>query len=319
MAVKAQQELTSRAINGMFRKGLTNAGMPAYIDMGCWHNPDANQFTEEYLMLDRVASFRKWVGERQAKSLSATGFICESEEFENTLSVKPRERRLDKTGQLQMAIDSMMARAPQLHARLFMNLVTKGHDSVAQYGANYTYDGADFFGNGHRDGQDNDITAAAADPSKPEVEEVSDALVGVLEKMRGYTDEAGEPENEDASQFLILGPTSMSGRFTAALGHQTIQGSGGAIDNVLPMMDATWRQMTTQRLDADFGGAAKSFVVLRTDHTMKPFVRQTEKTIAPMAPLAEGSEYARLNRDSWLLARTGSLATASGCGSTPSR
>lgn len=301
------QGLSSRAINGMFRKSLQGQTMPAVIDKACWHNPNADMETEEYKMLDRVPTFRKWTNDgRRAIGTREQGMFVRSDEFEATMSVKPRERKLDKTGQLQQNIDSIMSRAPQLHARLFVDQLVNGHQSVSTFGANATYDKADFFGSGHRGGQSNVFTANAANNAKPTAVEFEDLLIEAYVGIMGYLDEHDEPENEDATQFLIVAPTAMMGVVSQVLNNQVIQGVGGAIDNtVRNMRNVTFDVEFMPRLTSSWGGSNKTFALLRTDSPYRPFIRQTEEAIRLDEPLAEGSEHAFKNKDEWLFGARG--------------
>ena len=71
------ERLTSRAVLGMFAKGLSEVTTPAWVDAISWLNASSDQFAEEYRWLDQNPSFREWVGGRQAVQLGDNGVIVE--------------------------------------------------------------------------------------------------------------------------------------------------------------------------------------------------------------------------------------------------
>jgi phage major head subunit gpT-like protein len=283
------QSLSSRAIVGSLIKRIEEATVASWVGDVSWLNADANQEIETYKWLGEVPSLREWTGGRQAHGLKDFGVAIESKEYEATLEVLRRELRLDKTGQIDIRIGELAAGAARHWAQLLSPLIANGAASAATYGTSSTYDGVDFFGNGHRDSQDNEIGATAATAARPTTAEMVTGILVAVEAMMGFTDEQGEPANEGLSSIHIMGPTKYWGPLQGALRSLIIQGSGGSIDNVLTQMEGiTFSGSTNTRLDASFG-ASNKMAVFRTDNLVKPFIRQEEDGLVVDA-IAEGSE-----------------------------
>lgn len=280
------QLLTSRAVIGRLYKAIDESMVASWVPMISWFNEDANQLTEEYAFLNRVANMREWIGPRQAKGLSEESVQVPSKEYEDTLEVKRRELRLDKSSQLQLRINELASGAVRHWAQLLSPLINNGANSLNLYGAKSTYDGVDFFGSGHRGSQDNEIGASAATPTRPTSAEMVTGVLQAIETLYGFEDEQGEPANEGMSGVYVMAPRNMYGPLVGALKAMTIQGTGGPVENILGHVgsELTIDGTTNTRLSS----TSKIFV-FRTDHFFKPFIRQEEEGLMVQA-IAEGSE-----------------------------
>ena len=285
------QKLSSRAIIGRLIRRLEEVTVASWVGEISWLNDQANMESEEYRWLDESPIMREWNGPRQAKGLADQGVIIPSKEYEATLEVKRRELFLDKTGQIRIRIDELASGTARHWAQLLTPLIANGATSVTTYGAAATYDGADFFGAGHRGSQDNALSLAAGTGTTPTTGEAVDMLLQVLTTFLSFTDAQGEPMNEGLRSLLVMVPSKYLGPFTGAITSLMVATGtgGGAIDNVLRQVRGlTWTVEANTRLDASFG-AANKFAVFRTDNVVKALIRQEEEGLVVDA-LAEGSE-----------------------------
>lgn len=300
------ERLTSRAVLGMFAKGLSEVTTPAWVDAISWLNASSDQFAEEYRWLDQNPSFREWVGGRQAVQLGDNGVIVENRPYEATIQFHRRELRKDKTGQIQNRISTLLQATVGRHWQQLMTpLILNGETSVSTYGASSTYDGVDFFvrsgdATKHRDAQHNVVQTTGLSGGRPTVAQCEAALQLAIELMMGFTDDQGEPANEDLGSVVVMAPPSFIGAIAAALRLQVIQGTGGAIDNpIMAMGDAlgfSWSLAANSRMNTTgWGtGSTRRMVIARTDHMVKPFIRQEAEPVSTSA-LAEGSEFEHMN------------------------
>lgn len=294
----AYERLTSRAILGMFYKGLAEIAPPAWVAAVSFLNDESDQFREEYRWLGQNPSFRQWIGGRQAVQLADHGVIVENKEFEATLEFHRRELRRDKTGEIQRRINTLLQATEGRHwQQLLTPLFINGAGSVAAYGSESTYDGANFFGSGHRGGQDNTLTISSVASNRPTAAQAEEGLMQAVERIMGFLDERDQPCNEGASGFLVMCPPNVLHPIAAALNLQVIQGTGGTRDNVLratgASMGFTWDIAANARLLTASGwgtGSTRKVAVCRTDSPAKAFIRQ-EAEGPRVSALAEGSEF----------------------------
>lgn len=285
------QSLGSRAIIGEFFKRLRQ-------DVGTsWINQVSMLFTsdqssEEYRWLGQVPPMREWVGGRQAKGLIDQGITIENKHYESTLEFLKRELRRDKTGQVLIRIREQVRRAQAHWASLLSTLIVNGESTVG-------YDGQFFFDTDHVEGnnqtnQSNDISVSIAalptqvsgTPAAPSVEDMQFAIAEGIKQMLAFKDDQNEPMNEDATNFLVMVPTSYW--ITASRAVSTVaRGSGFPSQSDLNFANFSIGVAANARLDSSW---TDKFAVFRTDAEVKPFIRQEEQPVQ-VAAKAEGSEF----------------------------
>lgn len=280
--------ITSRAVIGMYYEALQANSGAAWID-GVSNYFTSDQASEQYAWLDQVPALREWVGGRHARGFLENGISIENKHFESTIEIALRDLRRDKTGQIQARINELAERGNTHWASLLSTLIVNGEAAVC-------YDGQYFFDTDHAEGssgsQSNDITTdISALPATvhgtataPSPEEMQQAMLASITQMYKFVDDKGEPINETASSFMVLVPVGLSQSALAALSMvRAAAASTFAIDNFNISV------ALNPRLTA--AGWTDKFVTVRTDGSIKPFIRQ-EETAPSLKVKDENSEFA---------------------------
>lgn len=152
------------------------------------------------------------------------------------------------------------------------------------------YDGQSFFSASHSEldsgTQTNLGTSNITTANDPTAADMKDAILDAVSSIVGFKDSAGEPVNEDASQFMVLVPTNMLSATAAAVGSSVIVESGGAVTNTMAVMgNFGFRYAATARFTSD-----DVFYVFRTDGMVPAVIRQQE-SLPLITAKAEGSDY----------------------------
>lgn len=280
--------ITSRAVIGMYYEALQANSGAAWID-GVSNYFTSDQASEQYAWLDQVPALREWVGGRHARGFLENGISIENKHFESTIEIALRDLRRDKTSQIQARINELAERGNTHWASLLSTLIVNGETAVC-------YDGQYFFDTDHAEGssgsQSNDITTdISALPATvhgtataPSPEEMQQAMLASITQMYKFVDDKGEPLNETASSFMVLVPVGLSQSALAALSMvRAAAASTFAIDNFNISV------ALNPRLTA--AGWTDKFVTVRTDGSIKPFIRQ-EETAPSLKVKDENSEFA---------------------------
>jgi phage major head subunit gpT-like protein len=278
--------LSSRAIIGRFYATLVALAGKSWVDKLSMLF-DSDQDSETYKWLGMVPAMREWVGGRDAKGFRENGITIVNKDFEATLEVLTKEIRRDKTGQVMVRINELARRTVSHWASLLSTLILSGTATAC-------YDGQYFFDTDHSEGdsgtQDNDLSidisalpaAVHGSTTLPSPEEMQQCILQAVAAILGFKDDQGEPFNEDASEFLVMVPTSLYLPARAAL-TMPLKGYGET------------SQVDASGFDIKVAGNPRlsswtaSFGVFRTDAMVKPFIRQEEDPVSIDA-VAEGSE-----------------------------
>lgn len=280
--------ITSRAVIGMYYEALQANSGAAWID-GVSNYFTSDQASEQYAWLDQVPALREWVGGRHARGFLENGISIENKHFESTIEIALRDLRRDKTSQIQARINELAERGNTHWASLLSTLIVNGETAVC-------YDGQYFFDTDHAEGssgsQSNDITTDISalpatvhgSATAPSPEEMQQAMLASITQMYKFVDDKGEPINETASSFMVLVPVGLSQSALAALSMvRAAAASTFAIDNFNISV------ALNPRLTA--AGWTDKFVTVRTDGSIKPFIRQ-EETAPSLKVKDENSEFA---------------------------
>jgi phage major head subunit gpT-like protein len=273
--MSANKGLSSRAIIGSFYHALSQDAGAGWIgDTSMLFN--SNQESETYKWLGQSPAMREWVGGRNAKGFTENGLTIVNKKYEGTLEVPVDWLRRDKTGQLNLRINELARRTNAHWASLLTTLILAGESTVC-------YDGQYFFDTDHADAsQDNDLTHAAATSTVPTTTEFVDSLLEAISAIVGFTDDQGEPMNEDASQFIVMAPIAMLATARAAVGSAFL--ANGVSNDMMAQGDWNVRAVGNARLTN-----ADRYYVFRTDGDVAAFIRQEEEGVT-MSAIAEGSE-----------------------------
>ena len=279
MSVGSLNELSSRAIIGRYYATLENLGVAPWVD-GISMPFSSNQDSETYKMLLQSPVFRKWADGRQHKGLDVQGVTILNDHFEATLDIPVADLRRDKTGQIKVRVDDLARRTSTHWNKLLSELIYYGNASVATYGAASSADGQDFFDDDHSTGDSgtlqNDIDATDVPAlnltlGAPTAAEMAAALLGVIAYMHSYTDNQGEPLNEDATQFIaMVGLPVFYGPLVQACTLNNLSNGSGLNNPLSGQFNVT--PIYNQRL----ASATTQLFVFRTDAPVKSFIRQSE-------------------------------------------
>ncbi|MFA6121915.1 MAG: Mu-like prophage major head subunit gpT family protein [Sideroxydans sp.] len=283
-----QSLLSSRAVIGMYYEALAAANGIKWID-GISNLFGSDQESETYPWLGMPPAMREWIGGRQAKGLSGNSINIINKHFEATMAVALKDMRRDKTGQLKARLTEFATRGQTHYASLLSTLIANGGSSLC-------YDGQYFFDTDHSEGKsgtlDNDITTdISAVPAEvhgvitaPSKEEMLGAITKSISQFFTFTDDQGEPINEDAQSFLVMVPVGLHTAARNALSSTNVIGPGMA------SMDGYKIELAVNpRLTA--AGWTDEFVTFRTDGSIKPLIRQEETSVV-LKVKDENSEHA---------------------------
>lgn len=278
--------------------GSFYAALEAYMG-STWISPlsmlfQSDQDQETYKWLGMPPALREWVGGRQAKGFRENGITIVNKTWEGTLVVPVDWLRRDKTGQIQIRINELAARAGELDSKLLSTLIINGDSSTS----GLCYDGQYFFDVDHSEGSSGTQTNAlvASDYSdlnittatNPTVAEMNLAILKTIQHMYSFKDDQGEPMNANARNFLVMVPVNMMGAAMGAVYGNIINASTGAYDNILKNAAAASDFSVSAVVNPRLTETA-NFYVFRTDGAAKPFIRQEEEPLTVTA-IAEGSE-----------------------------
>lgn len=164
---------------------------------------------EDYGWLGQVAPMRKWIGERQEQTLKKYSLSISNFPYEATLPISLTDLRRDKTGQIQVRMNDLIARTATHWNSLSGVLIANGAGSTS----GLAYDGQYFFDTDHNESgsnQTNNLTstevpaADVATASTMTTTEAANVITQTLAYMQSLTDDQGEPINQGINDVLIL-------------------------------------------------------------------------------------------------------------------
>lgn len=281
------QALSSRAIVGRFYRALEQ-------DLGeGWVNSlamlfSSDQESETYKWLGQVPAMREWVGGRLAKPLRDDGITIVNKEWEATLEIPRVWMERDKTGQIQVRINELAARAQSHWADLLSALIINGESATVDGKNNTCYDGQSFFDTDHSEGssgtQSNSISSDITTTTAPTVAEMQTAILQGMQQIIGFKDDQGLPLNAAARRFVVMVPTPFIASCAGALGASVIAQTDSTIKALGALGGVTFEMFFNPRLTW-----TTKFAVFRADGNVKPFIKQEEDGVRVEA-VAEGSE-----------------------------
>jgi len=286
----ALKELSSRAIIGLYYKRLEQKSGMDWVDaLSNYFTSD--QESETYKWLGQVPVMREWIGGRQAKGFTTNGLTIENKHFEATLEIPLVDLRRDKTGQIKVRVNELADRTNSHWAQLLSKLIINAESTIC-------YDGQYFFDSDHTDGKSGvqsnklelDLTefgeqidgGKVGTATSPSEAAFRLAVLKTIQQILSFKDDQGEPMNENASQFLVVVPTSL---WYIAKTAMAVPLSVGGSTNAIKVLDEVNISIAQNpRLSW-----SDKFAVFRTDSSVKPFIRQEEEGVKLKA-IAEGSE-----------------------------
>lgn len=280
--------LSSRAIIGKFFLKLAQDLGQSWIDPVSMYIT-SDQESETYKWLGMVPAMREWIGGRQPKGFRDFGITIVNKHYEATLEVWKRERRRDKTGQLDVRIGEFAQRANSHWASLLSSLIINGD-------AQLCYDGQYFFDTDHSEGssgtQSNkisvDISALPVSQhgstTAPSAEEMQQTILQGCQAFLGFKDDQGEPMNENARDFVVMVPVSLWQPAITAVGVPQLSSGQTNVIQSGSMDGFKIRVVSNARLTF-----TDKFCIFRGDGDAKAFIRQEEMPLQ-LKVIGEGSE-----------------------------
>lgn len=259
-----------RSLTGKFDKRVKSTA-PYYPTL-CTVIP-SDGFDEEYGLLGAVPSVREWIGDRQFKDPRALNFTIVNKHWESGIKIDKNRMKDDRMGIYVPMFESLGVKAARYPDTLLLGNVMKNADTLI------CLDGQNFFDTDHVWGksgtQSNDLAFDVADPNKPTVDELQDALDAMLHQMMSFKDDEGDFFHDDAvigfgdsMQLEVVCPLKYRKTMLKAV-TSGITVNGG--DTNVVITDA--RVVGTPHFDGNF------FDLYRTDVPFKPYIFQTREPI----------------------------------------
>ncbi len=230
---------------------------------------------EDYSWLNDMAVMREWFGERKIADYQAVNYTITNQEWESTIGVRRRDIMNDKLSLYESQVQAL-ARADKLKRRAELTARMTAGDAAASLG----YDGVAFYATTHPN------AGALADQRNVRT---SAALSGAnfdqaILDMESLVNHRGEPLGIRPN-FLTVGPAL---RATARdLFGKEFDANGAS--NV-------YNKSIEWTVDNFIGAAVTDWWVHDTSHALKPFVEQNRLPQPLFEAMAQGSEYAMLNK-----------------------
>ncbi|WP_306600754.1 Mu-like prophage major head subunit gpT family protein [Geothrix sp. 21YS21S-2] len=287
--------LSSRAICGFYYARLDQSVGTGWIDAATNYFT-SDQDAETYAWLGMSPQLRLWVGGRQAKGFLENKLTITNLHFESTIEILKKDARRDKTGQIKVRINDLADRTNAHWASLASQLILNGASTVC-------YDTQYYFSTSHSEGnsgtQSNKLSVTLSGlpcqvhgtAAAPSAEEMQQCILKAIAQIISFKDDQGEPMNENAAEFLVMVPTSLYLVAQAAVNNNVL--TSNAINLIPNLQGMTIRVAMNARLNS----WTSTFVVFRTDGSVKAIIRQEEAPIALKAK-AEGSEF-EFDNDAW--------------------
>jgi phage major head subunit gpT-like protein len=285
---------SSRGLIGSFfmrlEEGLNQTWIPK-ISMEF----QSNQEAETYRWIGSSPYMREWKGGRQAKGLWDNSISIVNKRFEATIQIPVADFRRDSTGQSLVRINELADQPNEHWGEMLSSAISAGASTVC-YDGQYFYDIDHVEGN-NTTSQSNDLSidiselpgAVHGSTTNPSSQEMQQVIMSCIEAIYGFKNNENKPMNRQARSFLVMVPIPLYKSAISAV-YDTTFGGGetNTIKNakfnieVVANPDLAWTEQIT---------------VFRTDGTVKPFIRQSEKPVE-LKVQAEGSQI-EFEEDMW--------------------
>lgn len=237
----------------------------------------SNSDGETYKWLGSVARMREWGTGRLARGVRTESYSVENLKYESTLEVDRDEISDDKTGQIRIRTAELAERAATHKDYLISQLLINGESAGF-----HSYDGVSFFNDAHVSGasgsQDNNLTATAANPNNPTVDEFKTALRSAIAAMMGFKDDQGDPMSTSATGLACVVPTSMFMTALEAVSATVVSNTSNVLQGVARIIPFPW--LTDQ----------SKWYLLKTDGVIRPFIFQDREPVEFSALTEESDE-----------------------------
>lgn len=256
--------ITTNNVKGMFYAAMA-AVMPGWVQKISLRVP-SDQEIETYANVGMPPALAEWIGQRSGKGLRNDPISIRNKRYQTSVHLDAMDLMFDRTGQIQMRIGDLAKRAARHWEYLLSTLISAGTAGTLGLCA----DGQYYFDSDHSSGdsgtQLNLLTASqvtalnVGTAAAPTEAEMASAILGVIAYMMAYKDDAGEPMNDDAKNFVVMCPPNLWGPALAATTKTLLAGAAVA-NNPLAGSGFTVEAVMNPR----FASATAVFYVFRAD------------------------------------------------------
>lgn len=270
--------LDTRDVIGSFRRRFTDSYDSSWANMIATR-VDTDKETETYRWLGAAYSPREWLGYRLERPTNRYTMSITNKKYETSyrFDVDDLRRTVKSGNQIPLVLSDMARKAAVYPETLLTTLITNGDTTTS----GLCYDGQQFFDTDHSEGdsgtQKNDLTATeipsanVTTTTAPTAAEWANVLVEAIGYQYGWLDDAGDPLNGDARQFMVMvGTSSLYSGLVQAINLNSL--SSGA-DN--PLRGLTGINVIPV-LNPRRSAATAEFDMFRLDADTKPFIHQVE-------------------------------------------
>lgn len=268
----------TRDVIGSFRRRFTQSYDSSWANLIATR-VDTDKETETYRWLGSAYSPREWLGYRLERPTNRYTMSITNKKYETSyrFDVDDLRRTVKSGNQIPLVLADMARKAAVYPETLFTTLITNGDTTTS----GLCYDGQQFFDTDHSEGdsgtQKNDLTASeipsanVTTTTAPTPTEWANVLVEAIGYQYGWLDDAGDPSNGDARQFMVMvGTSSLYSGLVQAINLNSL--SSGA-DN--PLRGLTGINVIPV-LNPRRSAATAEFNMFRLDAETKPFIHQVE-------------------------------------------
>lgn len=268
-------------VKGTFLAASEEADILPWIRSIAWET-DSDSGEETYASLGSAPRMTQWDdGPRAVEGTNEQTFKVPNIDWANAVKITAPDFRRQKFGEFDRLV-SELAVAGRTHPNeLMLTNLQLFETSIT------AYDGQLFFDTDHETGdsgvQSNDLTPGAVAAGNPTIAEIRDAISAAMTAQRGFLNDKGRPYMQGSGgQYLVVCPTNQLAKFSTAIFSDTLQGTGGAIDNTLKLIrNATFTLEDDATLDATWGTTAIKFALFRVDGPGNAIIIQEEVPLTP--------------------------------------
>lgn len=155
--------------------------------------------------LTALRPFEEWTGEVNKQTLESKGLQIIPKHFSKSITVTKHDLKMGIIDSFYMAAREM----GDLAVRKEFESICKFFEDASSING---YDGAVFFGNGHSNGQDNDLSSSGHTLAIPTVEKAEKEILTAISTMQGFKNEQGSPSyygGYSGQALLLLAPNTL--------------------------------------------------------------------------------------------------------------
>lgn len=256
----------------------------------------SNCATETYDWLGAAPYLTEQLGEAAAEEqLKNFSYTLKNKEYSAALKIAQKDLQRDKLGQLNTRIGEMSQNTAEHWNDLVSTLITDGTTGQG-------YDSVAFFHTAHAESgtsQANLLTSSEVSTlnvtttTAPTATEAAAALLGVIGKFYGLTNDKGKPINGTARSFTcMVGTSELWGPMQTAVSANVLS---SGVDNPIA-------GLRTKGISVDvifnplLSASTTQFYVFRNDAVVPAFILQEEIPVDPQSTDQNSDEYKKFRR-----------------------